>query len=68
MRNLENYSDFRDKVFPCLEGKDINGLGSQVLIDFIVEGSKERDPWLYSHWLHNLMCDFGMKNLRRKTY
>ena len=68
MRNLENYSDFRDKVFPCLEGKDIDGIGSQVLIDFLIDGSKKRDPWQNSLWLHNLMCDFGMKILRSKTY
>ena len=67
MKNLENYHDFTDKVFPCLEGEDLDGESSQVLIDFIVEGSKERDPWLYSLWIHKLMCDFSMKNLRRRT-
>ena len=61
MRNLENYDDFRDKVFPCLEGKDIDGKSSQVLIDFIVEGSKKKEIFQHSLWLHKLISDFGVR-------
>ena len=61
MRNLENYNDFKDKVFPCLEGKDIDGKSSQVLIDFIVEGSKKKEIFQHSLWLHKLISDFGMR-------
>ena len=65
MRNLENYDDFRDKVFPCLEGKDIDGKSSQVLIDFIVEGGKKKEIFQHSLWLHKLMSDFGVRHLRK---
>ena len=67
MKNLENYSDFRNKVFPCLEGKDIDGKSSQVLIDFIVEGSKKDEIFQHSFWLHQLISDFSMKNIRRRN-
>ena len=61
MRNLKNYDDFKDKVFPCLEGKDIDGKSSQVLIDFIVEGSKKKEIFQHSLWLHKLISDFGVR-------
>ena len=64
MRNIENYDHFRDKVFPCLEGKDIDGKSSQVLIDFIVDGSKEKETFQHSYWLHQIMSDFRVRNLR----
>ena len=64
IKNLENYDDFRNKVFPCLEGKDIDGKSSQVLIDFIVEGSKKKETFQHLFWLHQLMCDFRLRNLR----
>ena len=66
MRNLKNYNDFRDKVFPCLEGKDIDGKSSQVLIDFIVEGSKKKEIFQHTFWLHQLISDYGVKNLRNR--
>ena len=64
MRNLENYDDFRDKVFPCLEGNDIDGKSSQVLIDFMVDGSNNPHS-IHSLWIHQLMSDFSMRNLRK---
>ena len=64
MKNLENYSDFRNKVFPCLEGKDTDGKSSKVLIDFIVEGSKEKHS-NHSLWLQKLISDFGVRHLRK---
>ena len=64
MKNLENYSDFRNKVFPGLEGKDTDGKSSKVLIDFIVEGSKEKHS-NHSLWLQKLISDFGVRHLRK---
>ena len=62
MKNFENYDDFRNKVFPCLEGKDIDGKSSQVLINFIVEGSKTRGGnFIHSFWLNQLMGDLWRK-------